>query len=456
MAIRLQTFFRTARTRYGLRLLAGRSGLAHEFSWVHLLEDIGNADFLRGGELVITTGLAALQEHWLRDFVHALARRQAAALILNTGKYLREGDITDEVRALCDAAALPLFLMPWRTHISDLMQDVCAQLMEQAQTERRTEQLLTALLDDAPPGGAPAGDTLLPLYPSASGRPILLTGHQLAALSELTERGFHPARFSLSVFDLGTPIAPTEEADLCRSFRRRLAALEAPFWLFLRQGRLLLLRELPAGGRPREHPEEQDALAALLEEECATSQPASTLQGGESDPHTELAALPTAYREALAALTAARTGLLEVETADAGDSERADAPPHTTEAIAEAPPRLLSFAALGTYRLLFTHPDRTLLHAFAEEQLGALLRYDARHHAHLAETLRCYLLTGGSLARTAAHTYTHRNTAGYRLRKVRALLGTDLKTPAARFPLLLAFTILRFETCLTAEGATKP
>ena len=107
MAIRLQTFFRTARTRYGLRLLAGRSGLAHEFSWVHLLEDIGNADFLRGGELVITTGLAALQEHWLRDFVHALARRQAAALILNTGKYLREGDITDEVRALCDAAALP-------------------------------------------------------------------------------------------------------------------------------------------------------------------------------------------------------------------------------------------------------------------------------------------------------------------------------------------------------------
>ena len=102
------------------------------------------------------------------------------------------------------------------------------------------------------------------------------------------------------------------------------------------------------------------------------------------------------------------------------------------------------------------HPDRTLLHAFAEEQLGALLRYDARHHAHLAETLRCYLLTGGSLARTAAHTYTHRNTAGYRLRKVRALLGTDLKTPAARFPLLLAFTILRFETCLAAEGATKP
>ena len=149
MAIQLQTFLQAARARYGLRLLAGRGGLAHEFTWACLLEDIGNAGFLRGGELVITTGLAALQEHWLRDFVRALEGRQAAALILNTGKYLRESDITDEVRAFCEAHSFPLLLMPWQTHIADLMQEVCALLMEQAQKERRTEQLLCALLDDA-------------------------------------------------------------------------------------------------------------------------------------------------------------------------------------------------------------------------------------------------------------------------------------------------------------------
>ena len=67
MAIQLQTFLQAARARYGLRLLAGRGGFAHEFTWACLLEDIGNAGFLRGGELVITTGLAALQEHWLRE-----------------------------------------------------------------------------------------------------------------------------------------------------------------------------------------------------------------------------------------------------------------------------------------------------------------------------------------------------------------------------------------------------
>lgn len=431
MAIQLQTFLQAARARYGLRLLAGRGGLAHEFTWACLLEDIGNAGFLRGGELVITTGLAALQEHWLRDFVHALEGRQAAALILNTGKYLRESDITDEVRAFCEAHSFPLLLMPWQTHIADLMQEVCALLMEQAQKERRTEQLLCALLDDTAAPKPPAGETVLPLYPGASGRPVLLTGRQLAALRELTERGFHPRRFTLTVFDLGAPLAPPEDADLSRRWRRALAGL--PLQLFFFRGAPLLLRELPEA-------QEADALplAAL-----AAAAPPPALLGGESDPHTDLAALPAAYREARAALIAARTGLCETGAAQ-------EPPPKS------AAPALLPFRALGVYRLLFTHPDRALLRAYAEEHLGALHRYDAAHHARLAETLRHYLLTGGSLAQTAARTYTHRNTAGYRIHKVKELTHATLAATEERFAYLLAFAVERFEASLAAEERRPP
>lgn len=397
MAIQLQTFLQAARARYGLRLLAGRGGLAHEFTWACLLEDIGNAGFLRGGELVITTGLAALQEHWLRDFVHALEGRQAAALILNTGKYLRESDITDEVRAFCEAHSFPLLLMPWQTHIADLMQEVCALLMEQAQKERRTEQLLCALLDDTAAPKPPAGETVLPLYPGADGQPVLLTGRQLAALDELRERGFHPRRFTLTVFDLGTPLAPPEDADLSRRWRRALAGL--PLQIFFFHGALLLLRELP------EMQETED--------------------------------LP------LAALIAARTGLCETGAAQ-------EPPPKS------AAPALLPFRALGVYRLLFTHPDRALLRAYAEEHLGALHHYDAAHHARLAETLRHYLLTGGSLAQTAARTYTHRNTAGYRIRKVKELTHATLAATEERFAYLLAFAVERFEASLAAEERRPP
>ena len=41
--IQLQDFYREAKERYGLRLLTGTAGLTHEFTWVHLCEDIGMA-----------------------------------------------------------------------------------------------------------------------------------------------------------------------------------------------------------------------------------------------------------------------------------------------------------------------------------------------------------------------------------------------------------------------------
>ena len=179
-------------------------------------------------------------------------------------------------------------------------------------------------------------------------------------------------------------------------------------------------------------------LAAL-----AAAVPHHALLGGESDPHTDLAALPAAYREARAALIAARTGLCETGAAQ-------EPPPKS------AAPALLPFRALGVYRLLFTHPDRALLRAYAEEHLGALHHYDAAHHARLAETLRHYLLTGGSLAQTAARTYTHRNTAGYRIRKVKELTHATLAATEERFAYLLAFAVERFEASLAAEERRPP
>ena len=55
--MQIADFYQDAKARYGLRLIAGGAGVTREFNWVHLVEDIGNAGFLRGGELVITTGL---------------------------------------------------------------------------------------------------------------------------------------------------------------------------------------------------------------------------------------------------------------------------------------------------------------------------------------------------------------------------------------------------------------
>ena len=67
-------------------------------SWVYISEDISTSTFLNGGELIITTGVTSGErEDWLRAFIKELIKRGTCGLILNTGRYIFEEDITDEI-----------------------------------------------------------------------------------------------------------------------------------------------------------------------------------------------------------------------------------------------------------------------------------------------------------------------------------------------------------------------
>ena len=433
--IQLQDFYREAKGRYGLRLLTGTAGLTHEFTWVHLCEDIGNVSFLRGGELVITTGLSALREHWLEDFLAALLRRRAAALILNIGKYLRESDIPKELVERAAAAHFPLFLMPWSTHISDIMQDACAQLLEQAQAEKEEERLLALLASPAPlHAGEPAvvvrgEDAALMMKPSGTldadtAPTVVLSARQKHALDELADRSFTLGRYVLARFSFGgKEVAETEQAPLRLKWRRLLNRLGLRYWLFFEPDSLLLLLELAPRGKDAATPTSTPSLsaanvtpAALLPQLLAAVPPgisADAVHGGVSRPHTALSMLPAAHREAAAACLAAQA--------------------------VSTPFR--AFDDLGPMRLLATHPDRALLSELADEQLGVLRRHDLRHHAQLTETLRAYLQTGGSLQQTAEATFTHRNTVNYRIHKIKELTGCELQDAGERFALLFAYEI---------------
>lgn len=414
--IQLQDFYRAGKSRYGLRVLTGTAGLTREFTWVHLCEDLGNVTFLRGGELVITTGLSAMREHWLADFLAALLRRQAAALIINVGKYIREGDIPPALIAQAAGAGFPIFLMPWSVHISDLMQETAERLVEQTQRERQTERLLAALACGGP---IRAGEQAFAVAGEKDAPPVLLTARQKHALEELTESSAALAPFVLSVFRCNEGMLDaSKQAALQAAFRQWLNGMGARYQLFFEQDELLLFRSLPsatdaavASLATEEH--SLQAFSPLLASVC-TAQP---LHGGTSAIHTALAALPAAYQEACAACTVASSRNVPV----------------------------LSFHDLSAAaRLFFTHPNRPLLARLAEERLGVLLRYDKQHHTQLMETLRQYLLTGGSLQKTAEATFTHRNTVNYRLHKIKELTTCELQDAKERFSLLLAYEITAF------------
>lgn len=102
---------------------------------------------------------------------------------------------------------------------------------------------------------------------------------------------------------------------------------------------------------------------------------------------------------------------------------------------------VLLFDSLGIYRMLSSVTDPAGIEAFMNDQLGALLEYDSRHHSGLLITLAQYFDSGGNIDRAAAELSIHRSTLKYRLKRIRELLGQDLNDGPTRLDLHLAARI---------------
>jgi DNA-binding PucR family transcriptional regulator len=73
--------------------------------------------------------------------------------------------------------------------------------------------------------------------------------------------------------------------------------------------------------------------------------------------------------------------------------------------------------------------------------LGPLLEHDRAHRAELLTTLRAYLDCSGSWARCAERMHLHVNTLRYRVERIEALTGRDLRRLDDQIDLLTALRL---------------
>lgn len=107
-----------------LKLLAGKEGLNHVISWVYYMEDYHYVDWLKGGELVIVTGLVTKEEAgMLLDLINALYAKNVAGVVINLSFYIRE--IPQAVIDRGNFLGLPIFEMPAMLRIVDVSQSIC-------------------------------------------------------------------------------------------------------------------------------------------------------------------------------------------------------------------------------------------------------------------------------------------------------------------------------------------
>ncbi|HEY2702143.1 MAG TPA: helix-turn-helix domain-containing protein [Candidatus Dormibacteraeota bacterium] len=103
--------------------------------------------------------------------------------------------------------------------------------------------------------------------------------------------------------------------------------------------------------------------------------------------------------------------------------------------------RVVAFADLGLYRLLYAMNGQTELREFFDDQVQALVEYDQRTGAGLMATLDAFFRCHGSPTEIAQLLHLHRNTVLYRLRRIEDIAQLSLDDPETRLNLHLCLKV---------------
>ncbi|MCU0475570.1 MAG: PucR family transcriptional regulator ligand-binding domain-containing protein [Anaerolineae bacterium] len=130
----------------GARCVGGHAGLSREVKWVHNVGVPDAANWLNGGEFVLTTYInlppsQAEQE----EYVRALAEKGVAALGLTYGRFIPE--VPPYLCATADALGLPLIAVPYQLMFVDIARTINMQLAQREVREALSiQQALTRLV----------------------------------------------------------------------------------------------------------------------------------------------------------------------------------------------------------------------------------------------------------------------------------------------------------------------
>jgi PucR family transcriptional regulator, proline-responsive transcriptional activator len=389
MAITLQSLFSSTADLYRLKLLAGRKGMQHPVSWMYYTEDTSTIDFIRGGELALTTGMNIERTKpgtgtdgydftvgYLTRLVTCLHELDASGLIINTGKYII--GIPSEIKQLCDSLQFPLFSMPWEIHIVDIMQDYGNRIVSERQRRK----------------------TITELFYNALFYPVKFDA------SELADTSFDKAlSYGIVLLELPDELFLKTENELSRyidySFNARFNFPQSQFCWFIHDHKIVYIFH----GDP-EQPGTEISRAA------GDDRLFRLMKTGISGTCSSPADLFHEYEHALLALRFCRQE-----------------------------ERLSFYSRLGIFKLLSEVRDRTVLEQYYEDVLGKLAVLSTEKRTDYLRTLQLYVDNDGKVAVTAHENSTHRNTVNYRIRKIREILGTGINDSEMRYRIQTALYI---------------
>lgn len=118
MAVELQSLIEKVSDK-DLELVAGKEGMNHLVTWVHMVETVDATTFLEGNEVAVSTGIGLTKDEDFLMLIKALVEHNAAAILINIGPYVSQ--IPQSVIDCCNENHLPMFTVPWRVHLAEII-----------------------------------------------------------------------------------------------------------------------------------------------------------------------------------------------------------------------------------------------------------------------------------------------------------------------------------------------
>lgn len=370
-----------------ITLIAGKNGLTNMVSWVHMVETTEASDFLEGGEIAFSTGVGLNNSLHILDLVENIRKNKASGVVLNIGPFIE--NIPQEVIDFGDANDFPIFTVPWKAHLAEIMRIFSYMITKSEQAHLA----IAAAFKNAISFPKQEELYVVPLSQHGYNK----NWNYYACVTHITDsshQSISQERLEFICLNIDTHLQH-------RKYEK--------FVIFYNDNLLVAITGNYSG-------EKMDAFTHDIHEYLS-----SHLQKNEKfyisigKCTKSVRCLYKSYNQALSI-----QNFLENEKNDTN---------------------LLAYSDMGIYKLLLGIEDKEILEEYYENTIQPLVEYDQKNNSDLANVLWAYLKHDGSVKDTADELYVHRNTINYKLTRASEILDVNLSSLDIRLQLTLGFLL---------------
>lgn len=393
MSVTLETLYNKVKNHKEIKLVAGEKGLDKIVSWVHMVEGTDISSFLEGNEIAFTTGIALDKNNIdkeLYDLVKLNYKQKATGMVINIGPYINK--ISDEILQFGNENNFPIFEVPWRVHMANIMREFSVEinLCEQQELE------IVSALKNA----------------------ITFPENEILYVPTLLKYGYKREwSYCIVVAEIynkqSMALKSSEKNNLLRYTRRYFSSWgqKAAIWEF-------------------------DEKLVFFFANCKTEKVKKEMEKFWNETKSYMlpkAILYSGIGRATKSMHCIGKSFVQAEKIKNLKKQKKEKNTFTT------------YNELGIYKLLLSIEDKEPIQEYYEETLGRLEEYDHINETDYFYFLEQYFELGCSVQDLASKMYIHRNSVTYKLHKIEEILNMDISKQENRIILMVAFMVRKIK-----------